>query len=179
MPTEEAGSTLPPEDYQAIVQLYARYNLASDTGDPADYAACFTADGVLDAGELVVTGRIALEEYKRADQEGRQGMARRHWNGTLLLEPVGPDEVTGTCYLMAFSQVGPRMEHVDSGVYRDTIRRSAAGWGFARRQLTFDVPRAEPVAGGEGTDEALVLGVDVDGVDPSSTFQVVKQADER
>jgi hypothetical protein len=176
------GEELACGDYQEIVQLYARYNLSSDSGSPDDYAACFTEDGVLEAGDLLATGRAELTDYKRVEQAGRGGMTRRHWNGSLSLARVADGEVRGTCYLIAFSQVGARMELVDSGVYSDRIIRSPDGsWRFAHRYLVFDVPRSASAAqpAPEDGDEARVLRVGVEGFHPSSTFHVADWGHDR
>jgi hypothetical protein len=132
-------SRLSADDRLEIAELYARYNLASDIGDPLEYAECFTIDGLLKAGALEVRGRQALGAYKRQDQSGRDGRLRRHWNTLPVLDLVGNDVVHGRCYLLAFNGT-PRapLELVDSGIYDDSICRIDGRWLFSTRTLHRD-----------------------------------------
>jgi hypothetical protein len=130
---------LPPEDYAEILNLYARYNACSDDGDTDGYAACFTTDGELEAGELFVRGRGDLAAYKREEAGRRGGRYRRHWNGSIVLDQVDESTVHGRCYLHAYNGTpGSLPELATTGVYADVVARTADGWRFARRHLTKD-----------------------------------------
>ena len=132
---------LPAQDYVDVQNLYARYNHASDAGDAETYAACFTDDGVLqiDPVGVLVQGRASLVAYKQKDAAGRGGRYRRHWNGSLWLEPVDADTVRGRCYFHGYNGTpGQPPVLADAGVYDDRIVRVGGVWRFARRHITLD-----------------------------------------
>jgi hypothetical protein len=129
------------QDYVDIQNLYARYNLMSDAGDPEGYAACFTEDGVLQIDPLgvKVQGRANFVTFKQKDAAGRGGRYRRHWNGSLHLEKIDADTVHGRCYFHGFNgKPGELPVFADAGVYDDRIVRAGGGWRFARRHITMD-----------------------------------------
>jgi hypothetical protein len=130
------------EQFAAITNLYARYNLASDEGDVEGYADCFTEDGHLELLPLgfTVDGRPKLREHKTRDVQGRDGRYRRHWNGSLALDLIAPDTVRGRCYLIAYNGEPTKMPNVaDVGVYEDRIVRCSDGkWRFSHRLLKMD-----------------------------------------
>jgi hypothetical protein len=135
-------ASLPAQDYADIQNLYAYYNLVSDAGDADAYAACFTQDGslVIPAIGLEVRGWQELSAFKAADAARRGGRLRRHWNSGLYLEADGPDSVRGRCYLHGYNgKPGEILQKADIGIYDDRIVRTAAGWRFARREITMDV----------------------------------------
>ncbi len=132
---------LSAQDYVEIQNLYASYNHASDAGDADAYASCFTNDGILRIETLNVTvqGRENFVAFKRKDKEGRRGMYRRHWNGSLYLEKVDANTARGRCYFQGFNgKPGSLPTLGDVGVYEDTIVRVDGRWKFARRVLTMD-----------------------------------------
>ena len=129
------------QDYVDIQNLYARYNLMSDAGDPEGYAACFTDDGVLQIDPLgvKVQGRASFVTFKQKDAAGRGGRYRRHWNGSLHLEKIDADTVRGRCYFHGYNgKQGELPVFADAGVYDDRIVRTGGGWRFARRHITMD-----------------------------------------
>jgi hypothetical protein len=130
---------LTAQEYADINNLYSAYNLLSDGGDPAEFAACFTEDGAMFAeGKLVRRGRKAHEDFKREDQAGRVGRHRRHWNGSIYLEKVADARVQGKCYLQVFdNNPGQAPELIVSGVYVDEIVLTDGEWKFARRDLSY------------------------------------------
>ena len=70
------------DDQLAIQQLAARYNHAIDSGDSTAFAGAFVEDGVLDAGELVVEGHAALEQFgKSFHRSTRAPRSRGHQPG--------------------------------------------------------------------------------------------------
>ena len=127
-------------DYAEVMNLYAFYNLSSDSGAPDDYASCFTEDGVLKFdGTVVQQGKDALRAFKRADQAARAGRYRRHWNGSIHLEQIDANTIRGRCYLQAFDgDPGGEPHLADAAVYSDLIVKTNGTWKFAERELTFD-----------------------------------------
>jgi hypothetical protein len=136
------SAELSADDFFAIHNLYARYNLCSDEGEVEGYADCFTEDGKLELQPLgfKVDGRAQLREHKVRDVAGRGTRYRRHWNGSLHLEATAPGTVRGRCYLVAYN--GERAELpaiADVGVYDDRVVKCADGkWRFAMRLLVMD-----------------------------------------
>ena len=137
--TESAG--LSALDYAEIHNLYAFYNLSSDSGAPEDYASCFTEDGEMIVAQrgLIAKGRADLVTYKRNDQASRGSKYRRHWNNNIHIEKLSDGSVRGRCYLRAFNgEPGNPPENAGHSVYEDTIVKVEGAWKFARRHLTLD-----------------------------------------
>jgi uncharacterized protein (TIGR02246 family) len=128
---------LSAEDQLAIRDLAARYNHAIDSGDGIAYAGTFVDDGLLDAGELVVRGRDALEEF--ATSFAGSVRAPRHIATSLVVDGEG-DHAELRAYVQMFAMVGepPRHEVTVSGTYSDTLARVGGAWRFVRRTFTRD-----------------------------------------
>ena len=130
------------EDMFAIHNLYAKYNLCSDAGDAEGYADCLTDDGILTVEPMGVRieGRAALLEHKRRDVASRNGRYRRHWNGSLMVEPGDGGSARGRCYLLAYNgEPGQLPALADCGVYEDLLVRDHDGvWRFKHRHLVMD-----------------------------------------
>ncbi|NYT81098.1 nuclear transport factor 2 family protein [Alcaligenaceae bacterium] len=134
------------EEWIAIHNLYAFYNLCSDTGDAHGFASCFADDGVLDqvSRRLVLRGRQSILEYKRKEAASRNGKYRRHWNSGLFLDKQADGSVRGWCYLHAYNgDPGWLPVKQGAGVYDDLIVPVGKEWKFQRRILTMDA-RVEP-----------------------------------
>lgn len=139
---------LSAQDMLAIHNLYARYNLCSDAGDAEGFADCFTDDGDLEIHPLGLRrqGRAEFLEHKRADAANRRGRYRRHWNGSIHIEPIDADTARGRCYLLAYNgepQGAPTL--ADCGVYEDRVVRGPDGaWRFQSRRLEMDYTTWSP-----------------------------------
>jgi hypothetical protein len=122
------------EDRLAIRELYARYNHAIDLGDPKGWADTFTEDGVFSAPTTgTFEGAQALQQFA----ERAQGMKARHWTNNLVLEGDA-GRAKGCCYLLLLG-VGQRPTSVlASGLYRDELVRTSAGWRFQSRSVELD-----------------------------------------
>lgn len=134
-----------PEDWNSIQNLYAFYNLCSDTGDAEGFASCFAPDGILEqvSRSLTIQGHADIVDYKKKEFNSRNGKYRRHWNSGLLLQQQG-DIVKGWCYLHAFNgDPGWLPVFQGAGVYDDTIVYVEKQWKFSHRKLTMDA-RVEP-----------------------------------
>jgi SnoaL-like domain len=141
------ASGLSAQDYVEILNLYARYNLCSDAGDAAGYAACFSAGGVLDVQPLGlrVQSRAALEAYKRKDAAGRGGRYRRHHNHSLHLERLADGSVRGRCYFHGYNGApGELPVLADAGSYEDTLVQVDGAWLFAQRLLVLNATAFRP-----------------------------------
>jgi uncharacterized protein (TIGR02246 family) len=132
-----AGTDLSTEDRMAIQQLAARYNHAIDSGDGAAYAGTFVEDGVLDAGQLVLEGREALEQFASAFPGSV--LCPRHVATSLLIDGGGDGAVL-RAYVQMYALVGdpPRQTITASGTYTDSLVKLEEGWRFVRRTFTAD-----------------------------------------
>lgn len=128
---------LTPEDHVEIQGLVARYSHAVDGGDGDAFAAAFTEDGVLEAGELLVEGRAALQQFAaRLPQAYR---LPRHVTTNLVID--GDEHRAATAaYVQMYVLAGdpPRQEISASGRYHDELVKLDGHWVFARRTFTRD-----------------------------------------
>jgi len=130
----QAQGILTAADYAEINQLYASYNLALDAGDAEAWADVFTEDGVFGNSE----GRAGLVEFATGFHGQQQGNAR-HWNANVHVTATA-DGAEGTCYLMLWN-VGTRPASlIVSGIYHDTLAKTAKGWRFTSRRVEADGP---------------------------------------
>jgi hypothetical protein len=136
-----ATMTLSSQDYQEIQQLYARYNVAIDTGDAEAYAATFTPEGVFNN----FTGHDALVGFVKTWRERLSGANRRHWNTNLLITGDGKN-ATGSVYLMLLDISTKPVSIAAVATYSDTLVKTANGWRFVKRTTQADNPTATGVS---------------------------------
>jgi hypothetical protein len=128
------SGTLTTDDYIAIQQLYARYNVAIDTGDAEAWAATFTPDGNFNNSNK---GHDALVQFIKDWREKRDGANRRHWNSNLVITPAA-NGASGSVYLMLMN-IGVRPAAVAmTARYQDTLVKTALGWRFKERIIHGD-----------------------------------------
>jgi hypothetical protein len=130
---------LTTQDYIDIEQLYATYNHAIDSGDGEAWAATFTPDGTFNK----FTGHDQLVGFIQAWKEKMNGGARRHWNTNLRIVP-SKDGASASVFLMLVD-VNTR-GIVATGMYDDTLVKTANGWRFRTRQTKMDTPAPPPAA---------------------------------
>lgn len=136
----QSGGKLTAQDYTDIQQLYARYNLAIDTGDAEGWAATFISDGVFNNTNK---GHAALVQFIKDWREKRDGANRRHLNSNLVLTPTA-DGANASIYLLLLN-VGVRPSVIAStGIYEDALVRTPQGWRFKSRIVHGD-PAPRPV----------------------------------
>jgi uncharacterized protein (TIGR02246 family) len=125
------------DDQLAIQQLAARYNHAIDSGDSTAFAGSFVEDGVLHAGELLVQGRVALEQFGQSFHTSVR--APRHVATNLVIDGHG-DQATLRAYVQMYALLGdpPRQQITASGTYDDTLSKVDGNWRFVRRTFTTD-----------------------------------------
>jgi hypothetical protein len=130
---------LSTQDYIDIEQLYATYNHAIDSGDAQGWAGTFTADGTFNkfAGHEQLVGFI--QQWK----EKMNGANRRHWNTNLSIRPSA-DGASATVMLMLVDVSTKSI--VATGMYNDTLVKTASGWRFKSRATKMDAapPAAAP-----------------------------------
>jgi hypothetical protein len=128
---------LATQDYIDIEQLYATYNHAIDSGDAEAWAATFAPDGAFNkfAGHDQLVGFI--QQWK----EKMNGANRRHWNTNLRIVPSA-EGASASVFLMLVDVSTKAI--VATGMYNDTLVKTAGGWRFKTRQTKMDA--APPAA---------------------------------
>jgi hypothetical protein len=147
------------QDRLEILELYARYSWALDTGDTDGYVALFTADAeateeTRGGGLEVRKGhdeirKLVLKFHERADFPGHQ-----HQMGQLVFsaDPLGrPQHWVVRCYAWATINRPPAPPHLHwCGHVRDVVAKVDGAWkiqskaimGWAGEVLSgFDPPR--------------------------------------
>jgi 3-phenylpropionate/cinnamic acid dioxygenase small subunit len=131
------ADALTTQDYIDIEQLYATYNHAIDSGDGEAWAATFTADGTFNK----FAGHDQLVGFIQQWMEKMNGANRRHWNTNLRIVP-GKDGASASVFLMLVDVSTKSI--VATGMYDDTLVKTANGWRFKSRQTKMDT--AAPAA---------------------------------
>jgi hypothetical protein len=122
---------LSTQDYIDIEQLYATYNHAIDSGDGEAWAATFTSDGTFNK----FTGHDQLVGFIGQWKEKMNGGNRRHWNTNLRIVP-SKDGASAAVFLMLVDVTTKSI--VATGMYNDTLVKTAGGWRFKTRATTMD-----------------------------------------
>ncbi|MGD8340467.1 MAG: nuclear transport factor 2 family protein [Gammaproteobacteria bacterium] len=135
------------EDRAEIENLQARYMFALDFRDPAEYAATFTENGVLDYGAGKIQGREAIAamvagmregdaQQRAADTSGLRPAAGRHNIANIVIEIDG-DRATSTAYWFHMGNDNPeRGAQLNSfGHYEDELVRVDGKWLFSLRKI--------------------------------------------
>jgi hypothetical protein len=120
------------EDQLAIQQLYAHYNHCIDSGKAADWAATFTANGVFTGGGGTHTGTDALQTFAKGFATSLP--KARHWTNNILVDGDG-NGATGTCYLQLHNVTPGSAGLITTGIYRDKLEKTSAGWRFTERTV--------------------------------------------
>ena len=132
---------LSTQDYIDIEQLYSTYNHAIDSGDAEAWAGTFTADGAFNQ----FTGHDALVGFINGWKE-KGGGNRRHWNTNLRIVP-SKDGASASVFLMLVDVTTKAI--VATGMYDDTLIKTANGWRFKTRKTKIDA--APPAAAAPST----------------------------
>lgn len=139
------------EDRLAIEQLYARYNLATDTDDTDGLIACYTVDGLFKGRLDEVRGHAAMREQaeERIRRKKSSGLTNhQHWNGSLVLEgdsSVG--EASGFCYMLFVGKAdnADEVSITTMGAYVDELAKTGGRWLFSSRRVTFATPTVDEI----------------------------------
>ncbi len=135
------------EDYIKIMQLYARYARAIDSGDGAGWSNCYAERGqYLSSTFGECNGRpelsvFAVDHYKRWIDKGIQ---TRHWNNQVLLTQNADGTITGSVYvLLAGVRQGEAPQLYLQTTYTDTLIQEDGRWVLKQRQSNADM-RPDP-----------------------------------
>lgn len=125
---------LATDDTIEILQLYARYNTAIDSGDAPAFGACFTPDGVFDNGMGVIEGPEAIAAFATQTHQGMPGL--RH-NATNIVVDETDDGARGSAFLIGYLVDGG-YKVIVTGRYEDRLARTDEGWRFTKRVFRAD-----------------------------------------
>jgi 3-phenylpropionate/cinnamic acid dioxygenase small subunit len=131
------------EDYVKIMQLYARYARAIDSGDGKGWANCYAAKGqYLSSTFGECNGRpelevFAVDHFKRWIDKGIQ---TRHWNNQVLLTDNGDGTITGSVYLLlAGVKKNEAPQLYLQTIYTDTLIKEEGRWVMKQRRSDADM----------------------------------------
>ena len=129
-----------------IRSLLARLAHLADSGDLDEYLTLFTEDAAWVVPAIPQTGVAASEkrgveeigagvrERRAAGVQG-PGTATMHVVTTIAVDIAGDEATAASTWLfLADTSTAPRVQAV--GRYRDTLRRTPAGWRLARREIS-------------------------------------------
>jgi uncharacterized protein (TIGR02246 family) len=144
---------LNPLDYEAIRNLYGRYSIAVDTGDPEMYANCFAEDGTLSFEGLVpAADRNGAHSGREKFKAMLNGMFAKTQGHCLHISAIQTIEGEGDeAQVIAYAQVlrrgqAPYSGVILTGVSRATVVRSGADWVYKDLALGIDpMPADWPV----------------------------------
>ncbi len=127
------------EDKLAINELVARYNMAMDQLQAADWAGTFTEDGelVID-GKSVAKGRAALTAMVENAAKGEY--RGRHWVCNSIVDGEG-NTARLRMYVLSFAindGITPRV----MGEYDDALVKNGGQWKFQTRRITFSAGKS-------------------------------------
>ena len=132
---------------EAIRDTLAKYTMSGDRLKVDDYAACFTEDGVMEAGHrdpascFRYEGRSAILAWQRrwrdrtaVGEAVHQATFARHHLSTVKIDLTGPDTAQVRSYWVAWTDIGP--DH--AGYYLDSFRKVGDAWLIAHRRVRED-----------------------------------------
>jgi hypothetical protein len=135
------------EDYIKIMQLYARYARAIDTGDGRGWAQCYASEGRYRSSTFgECNGRpeleaFAVDHFKRWMDKGIQ---TRHWNNQVLLTQNADGTISSSVYLLlAGVSKGEAPKLYLQTVYTDMLVQQDGRWVLNERQSNADM-RPDP-----------------------------------
>ena len=121
-------------DRLEIIELFARYSWAIDTGDAEAYASVFVGDGIMQGGTRKFQGTEELKKFVGLifNTETRT----QHWTTNHILTPSksGCSVISYLVEFKAHSQ--DRSEVAVVGCYKDDLTRTEYGWRFVHRRFT-------------------------------------------
>jgi hypothetical protein len=135
------------EERAKIETLQARYMFAMDFRDADAYAACFTADGMIDAARGVEKGRkaihdgiIAMKQHaleQAAQDPSAQRPARKRHSITNVVLKIDGNKAVGRAYWIEIDNNADRShpQVVGYGHYEDELVKQNGEWYFSKRTI--------------------------------------------
>lgn len=162
-------SKLTADDRAEIVELFARYAWAGDTGDVDGYVSLFTEDGIFDGVSGYYEGREGQTRLVEEMKVGPRSRGIQHWVSNSVFDGTAEECVVKS---MCFAPRRIENEHaiVFVGYYVDTCVKVDGAWRFKIRRWrpwSGDVVRgAQPWSTGED-DGGWITRADKTGGRPS------------
>lgn len=152
----DSAKRLSPEDYMEILQLYAKYCFALDTGNGEARGNTFTNDGTFAFYQFDHQPEPIGSQMARTNEIGNRG--HRHFNSNIIVEAT-PEGACGSCHAMTFGRaktskgdgyvpIGNEYTLM-TGFYQDTLVKTPDGWRFKTRELYLDHEPESPFAAGK------------------------------
>lgn len=126
-------SKLSADDRAEIVELFARYAWAGDTGDVESYVALFTPDGVFDGVAGYYEGREGFVELVESMVKGPRSKGLQHWVSNSVFDGGG-DRCTVKSMCFAPRRIENEHAIVFVGYYVDHCVKIDGNWLFERRR---------------------------------------------
>jgi hypothetical protein len=146
-PRTPSGGTLNVQhalDHLSILNRYAAYTYAVDSGNVKDFLDCFTPDATMDISSFHVAWRSAREAFRQFTDEhgiirGAENLGKsvgfvrfHHLTANVLVRAIEADRAQGAAYFIVFTADQGRIEHY--GRYEDELVRCSDGqWRFSSR----------------------------------------------
>ena len=132
------------QDFEQIRKLLAEYGRLLDARDPHGWAALFGEDGEWVGGTRygAISGRDALAGFV-ANEFGATPPSV-HIFGNMAIEVDGDSATAWSRWMLleeGNANGGGGVRIMLAGHYDDRLRRTAAGWRFARREVHVDLPQ--------------------------------------
>lgn len=129
-------------DHLSILNLYAGYAHAIDSGDGHEYASCYASEGRYRSSTFgQATGyeelrHFAIEHYRRWID---QGIQTRHWNNQVLLKKQPNGSIASSVYVLLYGvRAGEQPQPLLQTIYTDSLLRTANGWRLQERTSVAD-----------------------------------------
>jgi len=143
---DERERTARVADELEIRNLIAGIAQTADAGTPDEYLARFTDDAAWEMPASPAVGLAASSRRGHADilsgvherrGAGLQGPGSntRHMVATIRVDVDGSDSATAQSYWMYWADTSTAPVVRSMGEYRDTFRRTPAGWKLAHRVI--------------------------------------------
>jgi uncharacterized protein (TIGR02246 family) len=132
------------EDREAIHALLATYRRALDEKDFEAYAGLFADDGEFVADGRTFRGRAEilamLAEFQATGALTKAAGDDRHLVANVEIGVDGDRATSRSTWVYLTRGAGDEPQLALVGHYEDELRRTAAGWRFARRAAPCDIP---------------------------------------
>jgi hypothetical protein len=125
---------LSTDDKIDILQLYSRYSTAIDTGEGADFGACFVPNGILDNGLNILEGQEAIGGFAEQTHSAMPGM--RHNALNIVIDGDG-ESATASAFLIGYLVDGG-FKVIVTGRYADELSKQKGDWRFSKRVFKMD-----------------------------------------
>jgi uncharacterized protein (TIGR02246 family) len=128
-----------PEDYVALVTLYATQSQAIDNGDGEGFASTFTPDAVFAYSKFQSSGTDELIALARKSYASSEAAQNRHWPGNFKFARVSDTEIHAVYYSLVLStdeDMTPKPKRMS--VISDTLRKVDGQWRVAHRRAVAD-----------------------------------------